>query len=456
MALSKLDRSIEAEKALNELNAMMHNQPQSYLELAIDYANAGSLDDAIDVLERLVNNSEDKNRIYPMVYYHLGYYCQRQGNSTKAAGYYRLAGQMPPDYCFPYQLESVDILKAALRQNPRDARAAYYLGNLLNDIQPENAIASWQESIKLDGSFAIAHRNLGLALAQNRNGLQAGIASLERAVQCNSQEARYLTELDTLYEIAAVPHQKRLSVLEQHQETVFKRDDTLIREVGLKVLTGEYNQAIALLGNRHFHLWEGGDDELSNVHELYVDAHLLRGQSLMRAKKYEEALKDFQLALEYPERFEMGKPFRGGGGSQVYYQIGLAYEALANSAKAKESFQKALEMKLGRADFRQPLRYYQGLAYAKLGQETKSVQIFDDLIRNGQQRLKAQSTDFFAKFGGAHLESAQKAQAHYLIGLGYLGKGLTTQARQELEKAHQLDINNLGVQTQLASLSGQK
>jgi Tfp pilus assembly protein PilF len=43
-----------------------------------------------------------------------------------------------------------------------------------------------------------------------------------------------------------------------------------------------------------------------------------------------------------------------------------------------------------------------------------------------------------------------------LIGLGYLGKKLTTQARQELEAAHHLDINNLGVQTQLAGLQVQK
>jgi tetratricopeptide (TPR) repeat protein len=363
---------------------------------------------------------------------------------------------MPPDYCFPYQLESLDVLKAAMRQNPRDGRAAYYLGNLLYDNQPENAIASWQESVRLDGSFAIAHRNLGLALARNKNDLPGGIASLERAVQCNPQDARYLAELDTLYEMASVPHKRRLSVLEQHQETVLKRDDALTREVGLKVLTGEYDQAIALLGNRHFHLWEGGDDELSNVHELYVDAHLLRGQSLLLAKKYEEALKDFQLALEYPERFEMGKPYHGGREPQVYYQIGLAYEALRNTAKAKESFQNALEMKLGRFGFRQPLRYYQGLAYGKLGQETKAVGIFDDLIRDGQQRLKVQSTDFFAKFGGARSDSTQKAQAHYLIGLGYLGKGMTLQARKEFEMAHQLDINNLGVQVQLASLAGKK
>ena len=363
---------------------------------------------------------------------------------------------MPPDYCFPYQLESVDALKAALQLNPRDARAAYYLGNLLYDVQPENAMIAWQESIKNDPSFAIAHRNLGLALARVKNDLPGGIARLERAVQCDPKEPRFYAELDTLYERASVPHQKRLASLEKNHETVRTRDDSLLREIGLKVMVGQYDQAIGLLENRHFHLWEGGDDELSNVHELNVDAHLLRGQESFRARKYQEALKDFEAALDYPDRFEMGRPYRGGREPQIYYLIGTAYEALGNAAQAKESYRKSLEMKLGRGDSRQPLLYFQGLSCRRLGQAAKAAQIFDDLIRNGQQRLRGQSADFFAKFGGARSESAEKAQAHYLTGLGYLGKGLTVQARQELEAAHRLDINHLGVQTQLAALPIQK
>ncbi|HVN79037.1 MAG TPA: DUF5107 domain-containing protein [Terriglobia bacterium] len=456
LALSKLERKSEAEKALGDLKTLMRNHPQSYLELAQDYANAGCLEDAIDVLQRLVDVSEDRNRIYPMVYYHLGYYSLQKGDPSKANEYYRLASQMSPDYCFPYQLESIGVLKAALQSNPRDARAAYYLGNLLYDIQPENAIAAWQGSIKSDPSFAIVHRNLALALARVKNDLPAGIASLEQAVQCDPKEPRFYAELDTLYEKASVPHQKRLALLEKNHETVLTRDDSLLREIGLKVMVGQYDQAIGLLENRHFHLWEGGDDELSNVHELNVDAHVLRGQESFRTRKYQEALKDFEAALDYPERFEMGRPYRGGREPQIYYLIGTAYEELGNTAKARESYQKSLEMKLGRGDHRQPLRYFQGLSYRKLGQETKAVQIFDELIRIGQQRLKVQSTDFFAKFGGTRSESAEKAQAHYLIALGYLGKKLTAQARQELETAHHLDINHLGVQTQLAALQAQK
>ena len=43
---------------------------------------------------------------------------------------------MPPNYVFPFRLEEVKVLQAAMQANPADARAPYYLGNLLYDRQP--------------------------------------------------------------------------------------------------------------------------------------------------------------------------------------------------------------------------------------------------------------------------------------------------------------------------------
>ena len=46
---------------------------------------------------------------------------------------FRHAAALPPDYCFPSRLEEIGILESAMRANPEDARAPYYLGNLLYD-----------------------------------------------------------------------------------------------------------------------------------------------------------------------------------------------------------------------------------------------------------------------------------------------------------------------------------
>ena len=98
-----------------------------------------------------------------MVYYYLGYFAQKLGQEQKAADYYKLAAEMSPEYCFPFQSEAIDVLRAAMKANPRDARAPYYLGNLLYDWQPEEAVKLWEQSAALDGSNAIVLRNLAIA-----------------------------------------------------------------------------------------------------------------------------------------------------------------------------------------------------------------------------------------------------------------------------------------------------
>jgi Tfp pilus assembly protein PilF len=48
------------------------------------------------------------------------------------------------------------------------------------------------------------------------------------------------------------------------------------------------------------------------------------------------------------------------------------------------------------------------------------------------------------------------ANAHYLIGLGNLGKGQTDRAREEFQEALKMDINHLGATSQLMALSSPK
>ena len=116
----------------------------------------------------MVAAAPDKSKIHPMVYYYLGYFAEKLGQAQKAAEYYELAMTMPPDYVFPFQNEAIDVLREAMKANPRDARAPYYLGNLLYDWQPEEAAKLWEASAALDSSFAIVHRNLAMAYAHQK------------------------------------------------------------------------------------------------------------------------------------------------------------------------------------------------------------------------------------------------------------------------------------------------
>jgi tetratricopeptide (TPR) repeat protein len=432
----------QAKSTLNNLKVRMRGEVQSYLELAVDYANCGLWDDAIGVLTLLTDAGKKKSSTHPMVYYYLGYLSQKNGQTQQALSYYNKARSMSPDYCFPFRLESIDVLNSAGKANPSDPRAPYYLGNLLYDNQPSKAIEQWEKSRDLDDSFATVHRNLAFAYAQVNNDVPKAIAGLEKAVACDKNDPRLYYELDLLYEAGGAPPQKRLALLEENHKTVAQRDDALSRQIALCVQAAQYDRAIELLTNRHFHTWEGG----GQIHDVYVDAHLLRGREKFNKGQHAEALKDYQAALEYPENLEVGRPAQDREFCRTYFLMGASYEALSQTEKARECFEKAALMDVGQSQF----GYYKGLALRKVGRENDANKVFDDLIESAKP---GPAVEFFAKFGEKQTHNSKLAQTHYLLGLAHLGKGDHAKAGAELEKALELNPNHLWAAVHLSDLN---
>ncbi|MHC4572262.1 MAG: DUF5107 domain-containing protein [Planctomycetota bacterium] len=435
-----------AAKILIDLKAKMRNEVQSYLELAVDYGNLGQWNDAIEVLLHAVKMNKKPISTYPLVYYYLAYFHQKKPDIDNASKYYSLAVKMPPDYCFPFRTESIDVLNSAVRHNPSDARAYYYLGNLLYDIQPENAIKAWEKSAALDDTFATVNRNLGWAYYRTEKNIPKAISSYEKALACDSKDPRLFAELDVLYETGNISPQTRLALLEKNHKTVVKRDDSLLREIMLLVQVGQYDKAINFLTNHHFHTREGGGE----VHDVYVDAYLLRGLKRAKNKKHQQSLKDYLAAGKYPENLEVGRPRNDSHAPQVNYFVATAYEALGNVEKAKEFYEKAARQPTSQ---RPQTRYYQALALNKLGQNQQAKKIFDRLITIGREKLTEDvAMDFFAKFGQQQTKEVRLADAHYIIGLGYLGIGQTQKAKAEFAQAVELNVNHIWAAAWLSKL----
>ena len=444
----------EAAEVINSLMAKREGKvqdwykAQTFIEIAVDYSNCGLWDEAITVLSLLTDSDENKATTYPMVYYYLGYFCEKKGDAEKASKYYMLGSEMPPDYCFPFRSESIEMLQTAFMNNPEDARAPYYLGNLFYDNQPENAIMEWEKSRALDDKLATVHRNLGLAYLQVENDIKKAVASLEKAVIGDTTDPRLFYELDVLYEADGISPEKRLAVLQKNHQTIAGHNDAFSREVVLLTQLGYYGEAIDIMNTHHFRRWEG----LGNIHTSYVDAHILRGKKYFQAKQYKESLSDYEAALDYPENLEVAEPYDGGRACEVYYLMGVTYEALGNAEKAKEFYEKSVSRKKDWS----ALIYYQGLAYQKLGQNKKADHIFNGLVGFGNNKLETlengTSMEFFSKFGEKQSPNEQKADAFYLLGLGYLGKGKQSEAKTLFEKALDLNINHLWAEMQLSEI----
>jgi tetratricopeptide (TPR) repeat protein len=434
---------------------------QLYLEMAANLANAGLWEEGILVLGELVDAYPDKSRVYPMVYYWLGYLNDQAGRAPEASRCYELASQMPADYCFPFRVEEIAVLNHAMERNPKDGRAPYYLGNLLYDRQPQEAIKAWERARSLDDRFAMVHRNLADAYAWTQGEYGKAVRSMETAVSLQPLP-KFLAELDELYERAGVSPQKRLAVLEKHQQAVLERDDALTREIRLYVELGNYDKALEmLLSGHHYTVWEGG--RRYSALASYKDARVLKGHNYMRAKRYREALKQYDAALEYPESFAIGRPTDGGKAPVIYYFMATAYEALGDTATARTFFEKSAAPPSTVYDpsheamtYGPEILFYRARAAQKLGRTAQAARIFDSLIKSGQETVRSsgdERPDYFAKFGERESKEVQEAQGHYMLGLGYLGSGKQQDAKAELEQAVKLNVNHLEARFQLSTLA---
>jgi len=415
---------------------MLNNNPESYLEVAVDYLNCGFYDESIAILGLARNSSSLILQNFPTIYYYLGYLFHKTDNNKLAAENFLKARSLPTDYCFPYRLESLKVFQTALEYFPDDSRAYYYRGNLLYDRQPEEAMKDWHQAVKLERDLSIAHRNLGWGYLYFRNEPEKAIEAYETAILHNRKDPRYYYELDLIYEKQAVPMEKRRKLLVENHQYLIKREDALIREIKVLVHEGEYDIAIGYLGEYFFHSQEGSRD----LHEIHVNAHLLRGLQCIRKGNYIKALNDFLTANEYPENQQLGRAQHYIRNAQIEYYIGLGYETTNQTVKAKQLFEQVILNPGNNTEY----LYYVGLAYEKLNDYDNANHIFKQLIDIGTETLsQTDDVDFFSKFGEGTEMNRKQASAYFMQGLGHLGKKNLGKASEFFGKTLDLDPNHL-------------
>jgi tetratricopeptide (TPR) repeat protein len=414
LALEGRGAAAAAKDAADALRLRMRDHVPSYLELAMDYANAGLFPEAEAVASLLVPTDEAVSTS-PLLLYARADFRDRRGDAAGAARDRARAARQPAAYAFPWQNEMAGVLERAMSRDPQDPRAPYYLGNLIYDHQPDRAIALWEKARALDPRFATVHRNLAFGLARRPGALNAAVTSQEKAVALDGSDPTLLLELDELYEKARVAADQRLAAFDEHRDTVRKRDRTIAREARLLVEVGREDQALELLRLNHFHVWEGE----AGVHGLYVEALVRRGRRALKAGQPAAARVDFQSALGHPDNIEEGHP-GADDEPRVLYHLGLAQKALGRAKEARDSFARTAAAK-GDGE----TSYYRALALGELGRRAEATRIFDSLVEEGQKRR-------------------DQAEGRYLTSLGLLGRGEKAEALETLRKTLELDPNHLG------------
>ncbi|MBI5691344.1 MAG: DUF5107 domain-containing protein [Verrucomicrobia bacterium] len=427
--------------------ALTRNDAQTILDVVFDYAEAGLLAEALAVLERhhaapvvpvAVPNPQARSA---GTRYALAW-LQAQAGAAPAEVTAALADAraQSPDYFFPSRLQEQIVLEWALTQPGQDPLAHYGLGNLFYDRRRHlEAMAHWERCVASGVRWSTPHRNLGIAAWNVRRDGSAARAAYAHALALDPSDARLVYEADQLRKKLNDPLEERLAFLEQHRGLVDQRDDASVELAALYNLLNRPAAALALLSNRRFHPWEGGEGV---VLREYKAAHLLLGRAALAAGDAAGALRHFSAILQVPAN--LGEAWHlHQAVADVNYWLGRALRALGRDAEAAEHFAACAAE---RGDFSEmavavhsPLGYHRGLALRELGREEEARRVFVELRAYGLARIgQPARIDYFATslpnllVFDEDLSARRDAEHHLLVALGAHGLGEATEARTHL------------------------
>ncbi|MCK4992322.1 MAG: tetratricopeptide repeat protein, partial [Bacteroidales bacterium] len=304
-------------------------------------------------------------------------------------------------------------------------------GNIYYDHQPDKAIVCWKQAIKLNHALAIAHRNLGWAYYRYLEDIDRAIGYYETAVSLKKDDPRYFYELDVLYELNNESLELRYDLFSSNNGVVKERQDSYLREIEVLLLNGKTDTVLSSLMGHTFLRQEG----VVSLHDLFVDAQLLKGMELLQAGAPEQALGHFLLADTYPQNQQIGRITGYHKEAQIFYFSGLAYLEMDLKSEAKSYFRKAVDTPVGNSEY----LYYHALSQQELGQENEAMASSALLIKRGKEALEnVGELDFFAKFGEKAGVDAHKASAYYLMALGYRASGDNDKAQENFARALEL------------------
>ncbi len=410
IALRALGREVEARAMLSDTRALdpldhwsrhldrgeFPAVNRALLDLVWDYAYCGQTEIAIALLTSADTTCTDGSA--PLLHYTLGHLLRSLDRVEESEVACKRGAAAPADYCFPHSLEEMVVLESAVRAHSRDARAPYYLGNLLYDRRRyEEAIALWERAAALDPSFPTVHRNLGIGYFNVRDDAKAALQAFDRAQAADPQDGRILYERDQLWKRTCVAPQQRLAELLLHPKLIEVRDDLSVEVATLYNQTGEPERSLQALLTRNFQPWEGGE---GLVLGQFVRARLLLARHAIGEDKPAVAIAHLEAALHPPASLGEARHLLANK-SDIEYWLGAAHAANGNPSEA-EHWWRCASRQAG--DFQRmsvltvsDMTYWRGAALKQLGQSAQAEEAFRDIAAFANElEMQEPKIDYFA------------------------------------------------------------
>ncbi len=400
------------------VDAFILTRPEDVIDVALDFDRAGLRREAAEVLRACTAPSQ-------LLLYHLA----------------RITGESPAHchlgLCFPNRLEDIPALSVD------EWQAQYLLGCLYYDrMNYGAAIAAWERAKALNPSHAFTCRNLALAYFDHMGNPTEARALMENALCLAPDNSRILYELLQLYKNTNVSIEERIALLSAHEALVLERDDCFLDYIILITQAGDLQKARKLLLSKRFNIYEGGEGKLTRHHGwLYT----LLGHQALEKGNPKEAIGWLQAALVYPANYGEGRHYSAQE-ANIYYFLGLAYEAANDPEKAQAAFESAA---------RQPnqvteISYFAGLSWDRLGEKRKAQAVFQEMLGTTEQRMLAADVHGYFGVGMAaplpfeqDIARLNTAEALLLRALATKGLGDIAASKEAQNALESLDPTNM-------------
>lgn len=399
--------------------------PNMLIDLSLKLAIGGFNKEALSLLEL----SFDK---YPMLDYYRYFF---SGDYS-----YLIEAFNDSEYCcFPNRLEDIIVLKEAIKNNPNDFKAYYYLGNLYFDKERHaDAISCFAKSIELGANFPTPYRNLSLLCFNVLSDKEKALSLMNKAFEMDKSDARVLYELDLLKKRIGVSIKERLSFLNSYMNLVNYRDDLYLEYVTLLNLNKQYKKALSMLLDRHFHPWEGGEGKVS---EQYIFSNTAIG-----------TIDSLKATFIYPDSLGEGKLFGAQENRQNYY-LGCLTNDNSLFEKASTGISEPASV-MYYNDQPPETIFYQGMALLKLNKIDEANSRFNKLINYANEHINDEiEIDYFAVslpdllVFNEDLNLKNKMHCMFMKALGLYGLGKTKDSKTIFEELINMNPNIFQIST---------
>ncbi len=447
-------------------DGVLNHNAYTILDVAFEYRKAGESEIALELVRRTCTSFSHERQsrgALPLLVYAEGAFLNDLGLKDEAIKSWEKAEQMDFRWCFPNQIEFIEIFEQVCRICPVHARAAYYLGCLLYAVKRyEDAHNAWETSITSDPLFFPAYRNLAISYYNKKNQGEQAAMSLRRALEIANDDPRLISEYAVLQRCRGVNAEERLAFLEGRKDIVKTREDLVLEYATLLIVLGRPKEALDAIMERTFHPWEGGEGVVSF---RYRAALIALARKAIMAGNLAEARKYLKDALEFPENLGENR-LPNTNDNEIRFFLGLCASLEGDKTIANSEYSLALK---GDTEPSLPFFYndapveaifYHALARAALGDQKDAQTLFKRLKEYGEtHRMDSVQIDYFAvsfpelQPYSEDLNKKNRIFCAYLIGLGFLGLGKIDVAEQSFKEVLEWDPSHIGASAHLNILT---